>query len=75
MIVEYNSAIKRNKIESFMEMWMDLEIIIQSKARQTIILRKAGFTNLIFSLTSLQIKKEKLAIQDKKVHEPFSTSR
>ena len=28
--VEYYSAIKRNKIGSFVEMWMDLESVIQS---------------------------------------------
>ena len=32
--MEYYSAIKRNKIGSFVETWMDLEIIIQSKARK-----------------------------------------
>ena len=29
--MEYYSAIKRNEIGSFVEMWMDLEFIIQSK--------------------------------------------
>ena len=28
---EYYSAIKRNKIGSFVEMWMDLESVIQSE--------------------------------------------
>ena len=28
-IMEYNSTIKRNKIGSFVEMWMDLELVIQ----------------------------------------------
>ena len=28
--MEYYSAIKRNKIGSFVEMWMDLESVIQS---------------------------------------------
>ena len=32
--MEYFSAIKRNEIGSFVETWMDLEIIIQSKARK-----------------------------------------
>ena len=32
--VEYYSAIKRNEIESFVEMWMDLEIVIQSEVSQ-----------------------------------------
>ena len=32
--VEYYSAIKRNKIESFVEMWMDLETAIQSEVRK-----------------------------------------
>ena len=32
--VEYYSAIKRNEIGSFVEMWMDLESVIQSKASQ-----------------------------------------
>ena len=30
-IKEYYSAIKRNKIGSFVEMWMDLESVIQSE--------------------------------------------
>ena len=29
--MEYYSAIKRNKIESFVESWMDLETVIQSE--------------------------------------------
>ena len=33
-IMEYYSAIKRNKIGSFVEMWMDLEIVIQSEVSQ-----------------------------------------
>ena len=32
--MEYYSAIKRNKIESFVVMWMDLESIIQSEVSQ-----------------------------------------
>ena len=32
--MEYYSAIKRNKIGSFVEMWMDLETVIQSEASQ-----------------------------------------
>ena len=32
--VEYYSAIKRKKIESFVETWMDLETVIQSEASQ-----------------------------------------
>ena len=32
--MEYYSAIKRNKIESFVEMWMDLETVIQSEVSQ-----------------------------------------
>ena len=32
--MEYYSAIKRNKIGSFVEMWMDLETVIQSKVSQ-----------------------------------------
>ena len=32
--MEYYSAIKRNKIESFVETWMDLEIVIQSEVSQ-----------------------------------------
>jgi len=33
-IMEYYSAIKRNKIVPFVETWMDLETIIQSKVSQ-----------------------------------------
>ena len=32
--MEYYSAIKRNEIGSFVETWMDLEIVIQSKVRK-----------------------------------------
>ena len=32
--MEYYSAIKRNKIRSFVETWMDLETVIQSEASQ-----------------------------------------
>ena len=33
-IIEYYSAIKRNEIGSFVEMWMDLESVIQSEVSQ-----------------------------------------
>ena len=33
-ILEYNSAIKRNEIESSAEMWMDLGFVIQSEISQ-----------------------------------------
>ena len=33
-IMEYYSAIKRNEIGSFVEMWMELESVIQSEVRQ-----------------------------------------
>ena len=32
--MEYYSAIKRNKIGSFVEMWMDLESVIQTEVSQ-----------------------------------------
>ena len=32
--MEYDSAIKRNKIELFVEGWMDLESVIQSEVSQ-----------------------------------------
>ena len=32
--MEYYSAIKRNEIQSFVEMWMDLESVIQSEVSQ-----------------------------------------
>ena len=32
--MEYYSAIKRNETGSFVEMWMDLETVIQSKVSQ-----------------------------------------
>ena len=32
--MEYYSAIKKNEIESFVEMWMDLETVIQSEVSQ-----------------------------------------
>ena len=34
MSKEYYSAIKRNKIGSFVEMWMDLQSVIQSEVSQ-----------------------------------------
>ena len=33
-IMEYYSAIKQNKVGSFVEMWMDLETVIQSEINQ-----------------------------------------
>ena len=33
-IMEYYSAIKRNKIGSFVETWIDLEIVIQGELRK-----------------------------------------
>ena len=33
-VIEYYSAIKRNKVESFVEMWMHLESVIQSELNQ-----------------------------------------
>ena len=33
-IMEYYSAIKKNKIRSFAMLWMDLESVIQSKVSQ-----------------------------------------
>ena len=33
-IMEYYSAIKRNEIGSFVEIWMDLESVIQSEVSQ-----------------------------------------
>ena len=33
--MDYYSAIKRNKVGSFVEMWMDLESVIQSEVRKT----------------------------------------
>ena len=32
--MEYYSAVKKNEIESFVEMWMDLETVIQSEVNQ-----------------------------------------
>ena len=32
--MEYYSAVKRNKIGSFVEMWMDLQSVIQSEISQ-----------------------------------------
>ena len=33
-IMEYYSAIKKNETGSFVEMWMDLETVVQSEVRQ-----------------------------------------
>ena len=32
--MEYYSAVKRNEIGSFVEMWMDLETVIKTKVSQ-----------------------------------------
>ena len=32
--MEYDSAIKRNEIGSFVEMWLDLESVIQNEERE-----------------------------------------
>ena len=34
--MEYYSAKKRNEIKSFIEMWMDLETVIQSEVNQKV---------------------------------------
>ena len=34
-IMEYYSAIKRNETGSFVEMWMDLQNVIQGEVRKT----------------------------------------
>ena len=34
-IMEYYSAVKKNEIMSFVAVWMDLEIIVQSEVTQT----------------------------------------
>ena len=34
ILMEYYSAIKRNKIELFVVRWMDLESVIQSEVRK-----------------------------------------
>ena len=41
--VEYYSAIKRNEFGAFIEMWMDLESVIQSEVSQ-----KEKKTNIIY---------------------------
>ena len=33
-MMDYYSAIKRDKVESFLEMWMHLESVIQSELNQ-----------------------------------------
>ena len=40
--MEYYSAIKRNEIGSFVEMWTDLETVIQSEVSQK------GKTNIVY---------------------------
>ena len=40
--MDYYSAIKRNKIKSFVEMWMDLESVIQSKNKYCILMHICG---------------------------------
>ena len=35
-IMEYYSAIKRNEMGSFVEMWMDLDTVIQSEVNQKV---------------------------------------
>ena len=40
--MEYYSAIKRNKTGSFVEMWMDLETVLQSEVSQK------GKTSIIY---------------------------
>ena len=49
--MEYYSAIKRNKIAPFAEMWMDLETVIQSEVRK----RKTNITYTIqYSITYMR---------------------
>ena len=42
--MEYYSAIKKNEIGSFVEMWMDLETVIQSEVSQ----KEEEKTNIIY---------------------------
>ena len=39
--MEYYSAVKKNGIGSFIEMWMDLETVLQSEVRK-------GKTNIVY---------------------------
>ena len=48
--VEYYSALKRNKIGSFVETWKDLETVIQSEVRK----RK---TNIIYKHMYVESRK------------------
>ena len=48
--MEYYSAIKRNEIGSFVEMWMDLESVIQSKVSQKEKSKYHIITHIIWNL-------------------------
>ena len=48
--MEYYSAIKRNKIGSFVEMWMELESVIQSEVSQKKKNKYRMLTHIIWNL-------------------------
>ena len=58
--MEHFSAIKKNETESFVEMWMDLESVIQSEVvrkRHTNIVKATVFPVLMYVCESWTIKK------------------
>ena len=58
--MEHFSAIKKNETESFVEMWMDLESVIQSEVvrkRHTNIVKAMVFPVLMYVCESWTIKK------------------
>ena len=52
--MEYYSAIKRNKIGSFLEMWMDLESVIQSEVSQKEKNKYRILTHIMWNLKMVQ---------------------
>ena len=51
--MEYHSAIKRNETGSFVEMWMDLESVIQSEVSQKKRNKYRVFTHNVQNLEKL----------------------
>ena len=52
MILEYCSTLKRNEVGSFVEMWMDLESVIQGEFSKSLVLDQGIFHSIYNHLAS-----------------------
>ena len=66
--MEYYSAIKRNKIGSFVEMWMDLESVIQTEVSQKE--KKKSYINAY--MWNLENEVDPIIFISARTHKPIS---